>query len=168
MSNISVPNLPSIYKKDPEVGRALQSLALATNSIGRQVNAAPVGKIPPPPPHQGITVDAGGGYFKVNITANSPAFRGAEHMLQVSESATDFSHAHLIHLGASTSWYGQLGPKTLHFASFSQFPTSAPSAPIYSLSADGSTGPIPSITSTQTPFQGYGTKPFTGDTPPIR
>jgi membrane associated rhomboid family serine protease len=113
-----------------------------------------------------LKVSGGGGFFSAQITDNSPSFRGKENFLEVSEDKA-FTSPHVIHLGASQSWYGNLGAKTLHFRSYSQYPTSAPGAPIYAYSVNGANGSAPAVKGNGS-ASGWGTQPYTTDAVPIR
>jgi hypothetical protein len=167
MANASIPGLAAIRQVSPEIGRALEYLQTVQNNVAQQVNAAPVGIIPSPTPHAALDVQGGNGYFRVDITDSSAGYRGKEHFVEVSEDLS-FQNPHLIHLGASTSWYGPLGEKNLHFRTYSQYPTSAPSAPTYHNNVSGVGGTTPSISSNQVGGQGYGLLPYMTVTPPTR
>lgn len=166
MANLSPRNLNQIRAKDPVLGNCLTDIVAAHNSVAQQTNASPVGVTPEPVQHAALAVTGGAGYFHAQITDNAPSFRGKENFLEVSED-TAFSAPHVIHLGASQSWYGNLGAKTLHFRSYSAYPTSGPGQALYALNVDGSGVTAPTIAGNGT-AAGWGTQPYTTDTVPIR
>lgn len=168
MANLSPRNLKQITARDPILGPCLQDIVDAHNNVAQQTNASPVGTTPPPDKHSKLSVSGGGGYFSVQITDNTPSFRGKENFLEVSEDK-NFSAGtvHVIHLGAAQSWYGNLGLKTLHFRSYSQYPTSPPGEPIYQYDVNGAGGSAPSIAGNGS-ASGWGDQPYTTDTIPIR
>jgi hypothetical protein len=152
----------------PQQQRLIRRLIDSHNNVAGQVNATPLGnQTPPPIAHSKLDVSGGAGMFSVQITPSDKNFRGCENMLEVSEDA-NFSNPHLIHLGASTSWHGYLGEKTLHFRSFAQHDTSPPSEPVYCKNVSAVGGTAPAITSNQPGLTGYGTTPYVGSTPPKR
>lgn len=167
MANLTPRNLNQIRAKDQMLGDCLTDIVKAHNNVAQQTNASPVGVTPEPTGHSALTVKGGAGYFAIQITDNSPSFRGKEHFVAVSET-TDFANAHKIHLGASKTWYGQLGAKTLHFASYPSLPTSGPAQPIYQYNVDGTGTTAPDLPGDSEGLDGWGTQPYTTDTVPIR
>lgn len=166
MADLTPRNLQQIRARDPQLGDCLADITQAHNNVAQQTNASPVGITPAPGQHAALNVVAGAGCFSAKITDNDPSFRGKEHFLEVSEDQA-FTAPHVIHLGASQSWYGYLGSKTLHFRSFAQYPTSAPGAPVYAYAVDGSKGNAPSVQGNGT-AAGWGTQPYSTPTVPIR
>jgi hypothetical protein len=173
MANAATPNLSSILQKYPDIGRALQYHQDALNNIGQQSNASPVGAPPAPAPHVGLTVKGGGGIFDAAIDDNSPKYRGHSNFLEYSDNPS-FSNAHVIHLGPSRNWRGSLGPGTFHFRSYSSYPTSPASAPIYHPAVSGEGSAAPQMQAgkgsgtSQTPGYGFGNVPYNATKPPIR
>jgi hypothetical protein len=166
MADLSPRNLSRIKAQDPVVGECLSDIVASHNNIAQQVNAAPVGTIAAPDSHTALKVTGGAGYFHAQITDGAPGFRGKEHFLEVSETK-DFAAPHVIHLGASQTWYGNLGAKNLHFRSYAAYATSAPSKPIYAMNISGAGDAAPSIMGNGS-AAGYGTNPFTTPTMPKR
>lgn len=168
MADLSPRNLQQIRARDQVLGNCLKDIVDAHNNVAQQTNASPVGTTPGPDQHAKLTVTAGGGFFSAQIVDNSPSFRGKEHFLEVSEdSAFPAGSVHVIHLGASQSWYGNLGPKTLHFRSYSQYPTSAPGSPLYAYDVNGANGTAPAIAGNGS-VVGWGSEPYTTDMVPVR
>jgi hypothetical protein len=166
MANLQPRNLKQIASTDSLLGPCLTDIVDAHNNIAQQTNASPVGITPSPDKHADLKVSGGNGFFSVQITDNSPSFRGKENFLEVSEDRA-FTTPHVIHLGASQSWYGNLGAKTLHFRSYSQYPTSPPGSPIYEYGVNGASGSAPAIQGNGS-AAGWGTQPYTTDKVPTR
>jgi hypothetical protein len=166
MANLAPRNLSQIRATNSALGECLTDIVHAHNNTAQQVNASPVGTTPAPVPHSSLQVVGGGGFFRVQIVDHAPGFRGKENFVEVSETA-DFTAPHVIHLGASQSWYGNLGSKMLHFRSYAQLPTSPPSIPIYALNINGSNSTIPSVQGNGT-ASGWGKHPYTTPDVPIR
>lgn len=168
MADLSPRYLRQIKAKYPDIGNCLQDVVDAHNNVAQQANASPVGVTPGPVSHSALKVTGGNGFFSAQITDNSPSFRGKENFLEVSEDAAfPENKVHVMHLGASQSWYGYLGPKKLHFRSYPAYPTSGPASPIYAKNVDGTSGTAPEIAGNGT-ASGWGTQPYTTDTVPIR
>jgi len=122
MANLQIPHIKAIRAgnaQPADYARAFQAIEDSVNNMGQQTNSQPVGVTPAPTAPSALAVTGGAGYFRAHITDNSPSFRGKENFLEVSEDENDWTTPHKIHLGASTSWYGQLGEKNLHFRAYS-------------------------------------------------
>lgn len=168
MANLKPRNLQNIRSKDEQLGDCLKDITDSINYHAQQTNASPTGSpIPAPTQHAALNVSGGAGYFSAQIVDNSPSFRGKENFIAVS-STKDFSNAHKIHLGASKTWYGYLGTKTLHFASYSAYPTSGPGAAVYALGVDGTASAAPDVPGDSEALHGFGLQPFTTPTVPKR
>lgn len=167
-ASLNPRNLQQIRGRDEVLGNCLKDIVDAHNNVAQQVNASPVGITPSPQSHAALSVVGGGGYFSATITDNSDSFRGKEHFLVASEDKSFGSGGHMIHLGASKTWYGYLGPKVLHFASYPSYPTTGPAQPIYQYSVNGAAAAVPPLPTHQDALVGWGTQPYTTDTVPIR
>jgi len=168
MANLKPRNLQNIRSKDEQLGDCLKDITDSINYHTQQTNASATGSpTPAPTQHAALNVTGGNGYFSASIVDNSPSFRGKENFIAVS-TTTDFSKAHKIHLGAAKTWYGYLGPKTLHFASYSAYPTSSPGAAVYALNVSGSGMALPSLPGDSEGLEGFGKQPYTTPTIPIR
>lgn len=166
MANLQPRNLQQIRARDPQLGDCITDVVNAHNNTAQQVNASPVGVTPEPTSHAGLSVTGGAGYFSATITDNSPSFRGKENFLVAQDPTT--GNTHMIHLGASTTWYGYLGAKTYHFASYPSYPTSGPASPIYQYNVSGMGTTAPALPHNGNAFDGWGAQPFTTATVPIR
>jgi hypothetical protein len=166
MADLQPRNLKQITASDPILGPCLLDIVNAHNNTAQQVNASPVGATPGPTGHSALSVTGGAGYFAASITDNSPSYRGKEHFLVAQDVIT--GNTHMIHLGAATTWYGYLGAKTYHFASYPSYPTSGPASPIYQRNVNGAGAIAPALPHNANSFDGWGKQPFTTDTVPIR
>lgn len=167
MADLAPRFLQKIRSQNQDLGDCLKDIVDAHNNIAQQGNTSPVGLTPAPTPHAALNVTGGNGYFAVQIVDNSPTFRGKEHFVAVSESQ-DMSNAHKIHLGASKTWYGFLGAKKLHFASYPSYPTTGPATPIYAFNVDGTGMTAPALPGDGEALAGFGTQPYNRPTVPIR
>jgi hypothetical protein len=148
------------------MGECIQDVVSAHNNVAQQTNASPVGITPAPTPHAGLSVTGGNGYFSASITDPDPSFRGKEHFLVAIDPSS--GNQHMIHLGAATTWYGYLGKRTLHFASYPQYPTSGPATPIYRKNINGAALVDPPLPASANALNGWGTQPYTTTTVPKR
>lgn len=173
MADSKYRNRSAIASKYPEVAEALDDLNSASNNIAQQTNAAPIGSSPAPAPHAGLTVTGGSGIFDAAIDDNSPKYRGHSNFLEYSNDSS-FSSAHVIHLGPSRNWRGSLGTGTYHFRSYSSYPTSAPSTPIYHPPVSGAGSVEPKVQAgrgsgtSKSAGYGFGHIPYNSTTPPKR
>lgn len=173
MPDASIPRLAAIQQKDQDTGRALQYIQNAINNLGVQTNAAPVGATPVPQAHAGLSVKGGAGIFDVAIADNSPKYQGHSNFVEYSPDAS-FSNAHVISLGPSRNWRGSLGSGTYHFRSYSAYPTSQPSQPVYHPSVSGGGAVEPAMQqgqgsgTSQIPGAGFGNVRFNAPTQPKR
>lgn len=153
----------------PEQQRAMRSVFDSINNIAAQTNAEPLGQTPPPEAHSSLNVTGGNGYFKVEIAPSNNNYRGAENFVEASEDPNfKPGTVHLEHLGASTTGYFNYGEKNLHFRSFCQHDTSAPSEPVYCRNVSGVGGTAPAMGGKQPGLTGYGQQMYQGNTPPKR
>jgi hypothetical protein len=173
LSDASIPRLDAIQKKDSDIGRALQYVQNAVNNIGQQTNAAPVGVTPAPQAHASLTVKGGAGIYDIAIADNSPKFIGHSNFVEYSQDAS-FSNAHVISLGPSRNHRASLGAGPYHFRSYSAYPTSQPSQPVYHAAVSGAGTVEPPMQqgqgsgTSQTPGAGFGNVPFNAPTQPKR
>lgn len=173
MADASVPRLSSILQQYPDIGRALQYMQDVSNNLGQQTNAAPVGSNPPPTAHTSLTVMGGAGIFDAKIVDNSPKYQGHSNFLEYSDNAS-FENAHVIHLGPSRNWRGNLGTGTYHFRSYASYPTTEPSAAVYHAPVSGGGSVEPALQAgqgsgtSQVSGAGFGKVPYNATKPPIR
>jgi len=173
MADASIPRLSAIQQKDDDVGRALKYLQGVVNNIGQQTNAAPIGSTPPPQAHASLSVKGGAGIYDIAIADNSPKFIGHSNFVEYSQDAS-FSNAHVISLGPSRNHRASLGAGPYNFRSYSAYPTSAPSQPVYHPAVSGAGTVEPPMQqaqgsgTSQAPGAGFGTVPFNAPTQPKR
>jgi hypothetical protein len=141
-----VPNLnidlSRASKLDPSgwLESVLKQLHDAHNNIGKQVNAAPVGKTPAPQPISGVTVTGAGGVHEVAIQDNTPANRGLHYFVEW-DTSKDFTNPRQESLGPDRQWRANLGvPGPIFVRAYSGYPTSEPSEPVYHGSSAGPIG----------------------------
>ena len=158
MADAKTKNLAYIRKMYPEIAEALEDHKNAINNIGQQVNAAPVGRILPPPKHTAVSATGGGGVLDIKVMDTSPAYPGYERFADVSPDAS-FSKFHTIHMGATTNWRGPSPvPGTAHIRTYSQYPTSDISEHLYHPTpVDTSSGSTAATQSGDT-VSGYGSQ----------
>ena len=176
----NLPYLNSIPVFGHHLVQALKDLRKLAQNIGQQVNAFPNGQATPPPPQvHAVSVVASGGVAHVQITDNNDVYRGINYHVDVSTDAS-FSAPVTFPMGPSRDIRLLVGTQALHYRVFSDYPTSAPSEPVY----HGGAQPIPvaAIGSAQPPIppgqgsgtgftgqiSGHGPIPFRGTTPPRR
>ena len=183
MSGQTVRNLPFL-RSIPQFGsrlvEALQDIQKLVNNVGQQTNAEPTAQeIAPPPQIHALNVTAGAGVAHVQITDENPVYRGISYHVQI---ATDrgFSAPITQHMGPSRDIRIPVGNQPLYYRAFSDYPTSAPSSPIY----HGGAAPVPiAATGTDQPaipfgqgsgtgypgqISGHGPVPYRGSAPPRR
>lgn len=171
MADLSTKNLSAIRAMGPLgvlVAEALEQHAASINTVGQQVNVAPVGQIAPPPSHAAVSATGGGGKLDIKISDPSPAYRGAERFADISPDS-GFSTFHTIHLGATHNWRGD-SPVTgmAHVRTYSQYPTSAPSAYVYHPTPVNTAAPTVAATQSGNAVSGYGAKFNNSVLPPKR
>lgn len=173
MADASIPRLSAIEQKDQDTGRALRYIQGVVNNLGVQTNAAPVGATPVPQAHASLSVKGGAGIFDVAIADNSPKYAGHQNFVEYSPDAS-FSNAHVISLGPSRNWRGSLGSGSYHFRSYSAYPTSLPSQPVYHPAVSGAGTSEPAMQqgqgsgTSQTPGAGFGSVRFNAPVQPKR
>lgn len=154
-------NRDYVFRKDPLLGEALDDVLAKVANVAAQTVAAPTGVTPAPPQVSAVTVTAADGVFDAVISDNNPVSRGLNYFLEYSDNV-GFTAPTVLDLGASRNWRGYLGNLTLYFRGYSQYPTSAPSAPTYfgnptTVVGGGAAGPTPN------PSAGSGTAQDNGE-----
>lgn len=134
MSAPAVRNLPALQTM-PTYGKwlvqALKDLRQLVQNVGQQTNATPASQETPPPPQiHALTVTASGGVAHIQITDNNPIYRGIGYHVQISTNP-GFSAPITEHMGPSRDKRIPVGTQPLYYRAFSDYPTSAPSAPVY-------------------------------------
>lgn len=158
MPNLTVRNLEYIRSKDPKFAEALDDIiqAQSTTNQNQQPDA--------PPQISALQVTAAGGVFDIAITDNNPVYRGVNYFVEYSTTQS-FNQPIVVDLGASRNYRATWGNQTFFFRAYSQYPTSAPSQPVYFGSA---TSPIAvtggGVSSGPAPLgsNGSGTAPSSG------
>lgn len=172
MPALTIPNLAAILQQYPDIGKALQDVQDATNNLGTQTNAAPVGSTPPPPPLTKLEVLGGAGMIHATIHDPSPTYKGNTYHIEVMPSGGNWeTDAHPIHTGPARSFRGMMGEGTYHVRACSGYDTSNPSPWVYALNvnANGSTPPpFPKSTGSGTGGGAWGIRPYDGSLPPKR
>ena len=124
----------------PEVADEFSKLELAFNTVNQQVNANPLGEVPPPPQVSSVTVvPKGGGVHQVTIQDNNPVSRGIAYFAEYSLDP-NFSTFTPVPMLSSRQLDVPAGTGNLYWRAYSAYPTSAPSAPVYHGTAVNSTG----------------------------
>lgn len=123
-------NLQAVRIQNPELGDLLDDVLGYIQNVATQSNTSPTGGIQPPPTVSSVNVSAANGVFSAAITDNNPVVRGINYFLEYSDTPS-FNSPKVVDLGASRNWEGALGNRTLYFRGYSQYPTSARSAPVY-------------------------------------
>ena len=178
-----IPNL-SYIQTIPVFGsrlvETLKAMIKQTNNVATQVNGSPSGQeTPPPPAVNALTVTAGGGIAHVQITDNNAIYRGISYHVQYSPDP-GFSAPVTVPMGPSRDIRIPVGSQPLYYRAFSDYPTSAPSAPAYHggatpkpVAAVGpNQPPIPagqgSGTGYPSQISGHGPVPYRGNVAPRR
>jgi hypothetical protein len=151
-------------------GSLLQKIINGVNTLASNTASSAVGRLPPPPPIQGLNVTVGGEYAHITINHNAPIQQGIHYFVEVANNSS-FIGAHPIsygtsrtrdpiHLapldstGAAQSWYAR---------GFAQYPGSDPSAPVvYGGSEPTAITTTGSTRLTWNPSTGSGTAANTG------
>lgn len=172
MPDLFLRNLTTIKRRDPELGEALEQIQTSHNYVAQQVNASPVGVTPPPLAPASITATGGAGIVHVTVGDPNQMYRGNEYHMEVMPHdgnwATD---AHPISTGPARAYRGNLGVGKYVVRACTGYGTSAASPWIYSgvVDATGTSAPVfHKSTGSGTGGGGYGSLPFTGNTPPKR
>lgn len=104
MANFTIDREISFLRHIPQVGNylanALQRVSDSLNQLGTHLGAPPVGKIPPPPAINGVSVKANNGSVHVTIDDQNPIQKGINYFVEHSTNRS-FVGAHVEHLGAS-------------------------------------------------------------------
>lgn len=130
MANLNPRNMAYIRSMDPKVHEALSDIVNAVNNAAQQTNADPTSVTPPPPKISALNVTEQNGVFDAQIQDHSAFNRGSSYMLEYSQTP-NFQNTHVVHLGPSRNWRGNLGAGPLHFRAYSGYGSSAPSEPVY-------------------------------------
>lgn len=139
MPNLALKNLAHLKTLDPTgiLYDMVKQLEAAHNNIGAQVNAAPVGTTDAPPQIGAIHAEImTAGVHKITITDNSPVSRGVQYFAEGS-TTPDFKSGSVITIpmGPSRVAIVPTGAGAIHWRGFHQYPTSAPSDPVYAAAA---------------------------------
>lgn len=183
MPSQNIPNL-AYLRTLPVFGarlvEALKAIAQQVLNVGQQTNATPHAQNTPAPPQiNALSVTAGGGVAHVQIVDNNQVFRGISYHVQYAADP-GFSAPITQHMGPSRDIRIPVGTQPLYYRAFSDYPTSAPSTPVYhggaqpiAVVASGTAQPaIPAGQGSGTGYpnqiSGWGTIPFRGAVPPRR
>jgi hypothetical protein len=174
----AVQNLPVfgkfIYLAFQKVQKQLTNISLQANvSLASSQNE-------PPPQVNALSVTASGGVAHVQVTDNNQnIYRGIHYHVQYAADP-GFANPITFHMGPSRDARIPVGTQPLYWRAFSDYPTSAPSIPVYhggstpqAIAAIGTEQPaIPagmgSGTGTSTQISGFGPIPWRGANPPKR
>jgi hypothetical protein len=160
---------------------AFQSITKKLGNLSVQGNASLQGPENAPPPQvNSVNVTASGGVAHIQIIDNNEnLYRGVRYHVQYATDA-GFSAPCNGPSGPSRDIRIPVGNQPLFYRVFSDYPTSAPSVPVYhggafpiAIAATGTDQPpIPSGQGSGTgrpgQISGYGTVPWRGNTPPKR
>lgn len=161
MADLSLRNLSFIKQKDQHTGQALQDIQTAINNMAQQLNAQPVGVMPAPQPHSGLSVKGGAGVLDIAITDNTPQFRGKSNFADITNTLTGATHT--VELGAGRNIRVPVGPGKFRVSSYGAYPTSGPSQAIHHDVVDTTGATVPAMQAGQgsgTGGGGYGKQPF--------
>lgn len=142
MPKLALAELQHLNTLDPtgRLKKMFEQMQNALNNAAEQVNASPVGTTAAPPQISAIqVVPKGGGVHQVTIQDNNPVTRGISYFAEYSLDA-NFSTFTTIPMGPSRQLDIPAGTGSLNWRGYSQYQTSAPSAPVYHEIAVNSTG----------------------------
>lgn len=131
--------LVQIENENPRLGQYIrQYLVPAISRTAQNAAVAPDGNAAPPQSPSGVSVAAAGEMVHVSITDNSALNRGVHYFTEVSANDPSFRQPIVFHHGTSRtpppfplpSKDGSGNPVSYYVRSYSQYPGSAPSAPI--------------------------------------
>lgn len=123
-------NEQHIRAKDPLLAQALDSIVRQIQNVATATASSVSGFSAAPSPISSLSVTAANGIFDVQIQDNSPVNRGVQYFLEYS-TTPGFQQPILVSLGPARNFRSTWGSVTLYFRAYSQYPTSAPSAPVY-------------------------------------
>ncbi len=140
MASFDISREISLTKQIPYIGpyvaNAMQRLSDGINNLSTSLAADPSGKMPPPPPVDGVNVKAANGTVHVTITDHNPIQRGIQYFVEHSTSPT-FIGAHVEHINASRGAILTIPGMTdegaaqpVYIRCYSQYRTSVPSKPV--------------------------------------
>jgi hypothetical protein len=145
---------------------AIDDLLGYIGNMADQTVSNPAGTVAAPSAPAMLNSVAAGGIANHQIQDSSPVARGVVYHIESSPTQT-FTSPTLVYSGPSRNFSHFIGNTSLYFRAFSQYPTSAPSAPVYfggasspkPVSGGGAiVGPVPQ------PSAGSGTSPTSGNT----
>ena len=176
----NLPELNTMPKYGHKLVQAIKDLRQLIQNVGQQTNATPHAiETAAPPQINSLKVTAGGGVAHIQITDENPVYRGISYHALISANP-GFTAPVTIHMGPSRDIRVPVGSQPLYYAAFSDYPTSAPSAPMYhggaqpvAVTAIGTTQPlVPSGQGSGTGYpgqiSGHGIVPFRGEVAPRR
>jgi hypothetical protein len=163
--------LADLLNKDVRHGMLLQRIIKAVNSVAQASGVAPVGHVAAPTPPDSISVATAGELVHVSLTHNAPVNRGIHYFTEISSNPA-FNQPIVHDHGTSRTpppfslptKDGNGNTMQYYVRSYSQYPGSAPSAPVVH-GGIGSPTPITMGGSTQLtllPSSGSGTAPSNG------
>ncbi len=129
--------LAEVENQWPKLGILLRRFQKATNDTASAAGVAPVGQVAPPAAPQGVSVAVAGEMMHVAIADNQPLARNVRYFTEVANNPS-FSQPIVIDHGASRTSHpfplptkdGSGNTHNWYVRSYSQYPGSAPSAPV--------------------------------------
>jgi hypothetical protein len=162
--------LTDLFMKDPIQANFLKSIIGALNTLGTSTACSPVGKIPPPPPINGINVATAGEILHATITHPGTIQKGIQNHWEVSANDPAFGQPHVFDTGSSRTLLTTLPtkdsngvPVKYYLRCYAQYLGSDPTEPL----AHGGASPTAITMSGSTaltllPSTGSGTASATG------
>jgi hypothetical protein len=131
----------NLLRKLPDIGqflgRALNRLQDAVNSLGKNVAVDATGTLPAPPQVQQLTVKTNGtGLVHAVISDSNPIQKNLHYFVEY-DTTPNFLQPHVVHLGPSRSMNPLTlpaqddngNPQNFYFRAYSQYPGSQPGVP---------------------------------------
>lgn len=124
-------------QEDSAKGLLIQKALTGINTLARNIGASAVGRVPSPPPINGLNVTTGGEYAHITINHNAPIQQGIQYMVEVANNPS-FIGAHPISFGTSRTRdpihlapFDSSGmPQSWYARGFSQYQGGDPSEPV--------------------------------------
>ena len=92
--------LAKLLKENASLGSLIQRTIDGVNAVADNAAVSSVGRMPPPPPINGVSVNVGGEYAQIVIHHSGAIQQGIQYAIEVSNNQ-NFSGAHLIDYGTS-------------------------------------------------------------------
>ena len=124
-------------QEDATKGSLLQKIITGVNTLANNTASSAVGRLPAPPPINGLNVTTGGEYAHITINHNAAIQQGIHYFVEMATNPS-FIGAHPIHYGTSRTrdplhlapLDAEGNPQSWYARAYAQYPGSDPSKPV--------------------------------------